>query len=323
MSGSALALALAAALGPAAGEPPTWLELHWSAPPGCPDREVVLTRLRELIGDGITSASPVVIEAEVSQRRDGFALKLRSRTTAGQTSHELASADCRALADAAALVAAVAIDPLLTEARLPTTGDADPLRTAEQDEIREPQPPAPTLPRERGRLRLARFILRTDALIGYGNLPAESFGPVISAGMIGPHWRTEIAAVYQGPRTAYADRTRTAGAAIATWAARVRGCGVPVVRVVEFPLCVGVEGGQLRARGLGGGSTTAVDARPWGAISFGPAIGVSPRPCIAIFAGVDAVVPLSRPRFYASGVTVHRPAAAAVRATIGLELRVP
>lgn len=317
-----LAIAIAAGLGPS-GEPPTWLDLRWRAPAGCPGRELVLARLRELTGDDVTSASTVVIDAEVTRRRDGFGLVLRTVTTAGNTAHELGSADCRALADAAALVAAVAIDPIVTEARLPAPSETAPARAPEDERPVDP-PPQPITPvRERGRLRLARFILRADAMVEYGSLPTESFGPVVSVGMIGPHWRVELAGIYQGPRTAYVDREHTAGTAVALWAARARGCGVPVVRVLEFPLCVGLEGGQLRARRLGDASTTEVDARPWGALSIGPAIGVSPRPFIAIFAGIDAVVPLGRPRFYAAALAVHQPAAAAVRATIGLELRVP
>jgi len=57
--------------------------------------------------------------------------------------------------------------------------------------------------------------------------------------------------------------------------------------------------------------------------SAGGAIGYSPRPFIAVFAGAEAIVPLVRPRFVINAVEVHKPSPAGVRAVLGLELRVP
>jgi hypothetical protein len=99
---------------------------------------------------------------------------------------------------------------------------------------------------------------------------------------------------------------------------------VPVWRQLEFPLCAGFEGGQLSPQPIGTAAMTSSQRdKGFGMFSAGGSIGYSPRPFIALFAGVDAIVALVRPGFRIAGAEVHKPDRAGVRASLGLELRVP
>jgi hypothetical protein len=302
---------------PAAG-----VELTWSAPEGCPPVEDVRARLDALLGDRQAGAPFVRLEATVSRKDGTFALQMRTETASGISTHALSSPDCQALADGAALVAAVAADPLAVDRSLDASQSEEPeLPPDEVTVTRTPPDDDDDLPR--GRLRLARFALRADGLLEYGMLPKLGLGPVITAGLIGPQWRVELGAIVLVPRPVFTDDTNTAGAAIGSWSLRARGCGVPVVRIVEFPVCAGFEGGQMTARPLGNVTDNRDDRRGFGLFSFGGGFGISPRPFIALLAGVDGIVALSRPRFDVAGMLLHQPGRIGVRATVGLELRVP
>ncbi len=297
------------------------IAIRWRAPASCPGEAELRARLAELLGPDARTQG-VRIDGTIAPAPGGFALTLRTQTDSGASEHSLSSPDCHALADGAALIAAVAADPLAVDRTL--AAPPPEIEPPPPDEVVVTvSPPPRDPPRRRGRLRLARFALRADGVLAANVLPKLGFGPIVSAGMIGPYWRAELSAVYLAPRPAFVDAAKTQGASIDAWTVRGRGCGVPVWRVLEFPLCLGLEGGQMSARPLGQSGQTGRDARGFGLFSVGGAIGVSPRPFVAFFAGVDAIVALARPRFVVNAVEVHRPEAAGVRATVGLELRVP
>lgn len=313
-----------ATAGPAAGDAVVvdGVELRWSAPQGCPGASEVRARLTALLGPREAGSAMVRMDATITRSGGTLTLQLATETASGTSSHTLSSPDCSALADGAALVAAVAADPLAVDRSL----------AAEQPELPElppdevlvtPSPPPADPPRPRGRLRLARFALRADGLLEHNMLPRLGFGPVVTVGLIGPLWRVELGAVVLPARAHFTDGTHTAGAAIGRWGLRARGCGVPVVRIVEFPLCGGFEGGQMTARPLGDASDGGDDRRGFGLFSLGGGVGISPRPFLALLAGVDGIVALNRPTFDAAGARLHQPGRFGVRATIGLELRVP
>ncbi len=298
------------------------IELRWIAPGECPKAADVRARLQLLLGDREPSAPFVRLDATVTRGDGTLTLEMRTETPSGTSSHTLSSPDCRALADGAALVAAVAADPLAVDRALAPADDAPP--PLPPDEVTVTVAPGqPKPPRPRGRLRLARFALRADGVLEQGTTPRLGLGPIITVGLIGPRWRAELGTVVLAGRPHFTDDTETTGATFGRWGLRARGCGVPVVRIVEFPLCAGFEGGQITARPLGDTSGGGAQRRGFGLFSLGGGIGLSPRPFIAILAGVDGLVALTQPRFDVAGVALHQPSRVGVRATLGLELRVP
>lgn len=311
--------------GSAEAAPTEGVALTWEAPDGCPTPEDVRARLDTLLGDRRAGAPFVRLEATVSRKDGTFALQMRTETASGTSTHALSSPDCQALADGAALVAAVAADPLAVDRTLDAAQAEEPELPPDEVTVTRtpPDDDGDGDGRPRGRLRLARFALRADGVLEHGMLPKLGLGPVITAGLIGPQWRVELGAIVLVPRPVFTDDTNTAGAAIGSWSLRARGCGVPVVRIVEFPLCGGFEGGQMTARPLGNVTDNRDDRRGFGLFSFGGGFGISPRPFIALLAGVDGIVALSRPRFDVAGMLLHQPGRIGVRATVGLELRVP
>jgi hypothetical protein len=306
---------------PAAERAP--IELVWTAPAGCPPTEDVKRELDTLLGDREAGAPWVHVRAEVTATEGGFALALATETASGTTTHSLASPDCRALANAVALVAAVAADPMAVDRTLDREAVRD-LDAPIDDPVVAPKPDPPPPIEKRPRLRIARFALRADGLLDYNVVPKIGFGPVITLGIFGPHWRTEVGAIYVVPRTLWIDDTRTAGADIGMWNLRVRGCGVPVVATVEFPICGALEGGQVTGRPLGAGAPPETETHAWGAFSLGAAVAWSPRPFIALVLGLDLVAPFVRPRFLVPvDRELHQVGRVGLRTNVGIELRVP
>ncbi|MBX3273289.1 MAG: hypothetical protein KF729_23705, partial [Sandaracinaceae bacterium] len=94
------------------------LSLSWSAPPGCPDRATVAAQIEELLGRALVAAPPARVEAAMA--RDGGRLRLDLELVRGDepaSTRTLEGPTCEALAEAGALVIALAIDPDAVAAR--------------------------------------------------------------------------------------------------------------------------------------------------------------------------------------------------------------
>ena len=145
---SALAVALALSLGPAAAgdEPRDGVEpvLRWSGPTECPTEALVLETVSRYVGrsidDELVRASGTVV-----REGDGFVLELRIRGAEGRPeTRTLRDADCAVLSDVAALMIAVAIDPEAAAVALDEPpADAD---GSVPDEEAEAEVPAPAEP---------------------------------------------------------------------------------------------------------------------------------------------------------------------------------
>ena len=111
------------------------LELRWTAPATCPSQQDVQARIDGLLRTGGKPASSVEQSAEarakLSALRGGFKLVLTLRGEGLGGTRTLTGKDCTELAETAAFLIAVAIDPSLP-------GTAQP--------VAEPQPPAQPAP---------------------------------------------------------------------------------------------------------------------------------------------------------------------------------
>ena len=89
---------------------------------------------------------------------------------------------------------------------------------------------------------------------------------------------------------------------------------------LEIGPCIGVEIGRLHAKGFG--VTDPGEASElWVALKGGGALGWSLWSWLSLVLRLDAVVPLTRPRFVLEGVgPVHRASAVAGRAAAGVEV---
>ncbi|MDC0723178.1 hypothetical protein [Nannocystis bainbridge] len=122
---------------------PTWLELRWPELAGCPGRaQVEATALRLTAGG---APQPVTAEARLVADAGGYTLELRVREVGGEQRRTLHSPRCEALADATAVIVAVAAAPLEVSTRF-MQGPAPPPDPLELDLAPPPGPKPSPLP---------------------------------------------------------------------------------------------------------------------------------------------------------------------------------
>ena len=167
-----------------------------------------------------------------------------------------------------------------------------------------------------GRLRVG---LRLQGGGGFGptNTGTGTLGG--SVALFGPRWRAQVDARWILPRIV---TTQELAGAFDAWLVGAAGCFVPTVRVIELPLCAGVEAGQLRGEGR---SLPTVSAARFAhvALRVGQGIAWAPIDRLALGLDLELSAPLTRAAFVVDGTTVQRTAAVGVRALVGLELRLP
>ena len=334
----ALALVVMLAARRAAAED---LRLTWKAPAGCPSGE----RVREaaLKSAGKAGLEPLEADARVEQ---GERWKVTIRSTRNGTAAEertVEGASCAAVADATAVILAIAMIPPGKDAAAAgkakgaqEEAEAGATVAARVEAIAATPASAPstsastsastsTSTRER-----PAAPARTEKHGFAGNLGAATDGTTMPAaalgGRVGLAWtpgraRVEIVGAFfsaQSKTTA----TSAAGARFNLLVAGVRGCFALLQGAVELSPCVGVDLQTMSAKGFG--ATQNYDANgAWMSAAGGGLVRVPLASWFALRADVDAIAPFSRPTFVVEGDgAVHRPSAIGARAGIGAELLV-
>lgn len=295
---------------------------------------------------GASEQRPVRVVIDVRQGKRWTA-DLALTTADGRSDRHLAGNSCAEVADAAAFVTAVVVDPGVL-ARPPPEPLVDPapapapIVAPPPDLVPEPPPPDPPVsttpplerptatPAPRPKRRPGGFVRLGGGLEALG-LPRVAPTANLTAGLLGRRWRVELGGMYRAPTRAPNPVEPTIGARIRLWTVAARGCGVLRPWVLEIPLCAGVEAGQAIAHGYGyAGRTERV---PWVAALVGPALAWAPRRWIALWLGVELGVPVIGGRFAScESPTNCEPTEAlpdhfniprySVRAGLGLELRI-
>ncbi len=157
-------------VGTAAAEPPAAaaLRLEWRAPAGCPRPEEVERSIAALLGRPLTreDATPVHVRAHVRATAVAFSMTIETRAPSGTDVRRLQDPRCGVLAEAAAMIAATAIDPSVAPPMLP------PVPPALVPETRLPGragglvPPAPGSGPPAGEAG-------SDLSVGTGSVPVE------------------------------------------------------------------------------------------------------------------------------------------------------
>jgi hypothetical protein len=200
------------------------LELEWTAPAGCPDRERVLQAVSERLGERADQGEPLSASGEIEVTPAGFALQLRA-----QGGERLLSAgSCEELAESAAVILALLIDPQV--APPPTAAS-------------EPGPPIWGL-------------VRVELVGDLGLLPGPSLGPglAVAIGIAGSS--LELSGAYLPTQ----DPSSPSGAEdvgdLRAFTGRVSMCQVLVPALGLGP-CASLEYARL----TGGGSATLMDSK--------------------------------------------------------------
>ena len=329
-----LALTVAAVVTPVAPE------VVWQAPPGCPTEAAVRDRVAALLAgtEGIAGAA---VELQVEALADGrWRLHASLRGPSGDGERTLDADNCDALAEAAALLSALAAQPSLAGTVPPpsATGtvppppvdrlQGEPPRAAE----REPPPavgpaqeaaPAPRSPSAtRPRARWGLLAVGGGVAIGVLTTPMAVLRA--AGGVRGRRWSVALTQTFWLPRDMPSAETGDIGGRMWLWAAGLRGCGIPVDGRVEVGLCGAVEAGAVTGRGIGALTQSVRQTSAWLALTGGPVVGIRLGARVRFTLGVDLLVVAVRPHFAViGGGEVCCGARVGGRGLLGVELRLP
>lgn len=118
------------------------VELDWRGPAGCPDARHVEATIARLVGRSMSDEDPLThVRARVRSQGEGFVVDLRARTMNAEDHRTIRASRCAVLADATALIVAVALRPLETTRALDSTF-SEPISA----EPATPWPEAPAVP---------------------------------------------------------------------------------------------------------------------------------------------------------------------------------
>lgn len=305
---------------------------------------------------GASDAGPVAIDVEVTG--DATTWRLRATLVADGkmfATREFSARSCEAVSDAAALATAIAVDPMhVVEAEppalepgprapasatvdipVPLARDVPPPHDAAIVDAAAPTPTpvssdgsndgsrAPFARRSAStRARGIRAVLAASAMVDAGALPGVGVGPNASLGLLRRRLRVELVGGWRAPVVVRAIGVRDEGARVDLFTIGARACGVVrPARVIELPLCGGLETGMLRGRGFGLARDRTARL-PWSAVvaSSGLLWVVSRR--FAVSLRTEIGVPLQRHEFAVAGhASFDAVAPVFGRGLLGLEVR--
>jgi hypothetical protein len=304
----------------------------WSAPDGCPAAHSVDARARSLAGvDAATWASAGSVRGRISAEGGGWVLSLQIERAPGSGLALAAAAnarssaessppparvfhagDCGELGEAAAVAIALALGGA---AAAPPAGADDGVESV-------PTPPAADETQDTAGLSLASelhsigAVARAEALVDTGSLGGLAFGASVEVGM---RWRAlGLRAYGVGLPSRQVRLASSQYVELSLWAAGLRACYRAADALPLIDVCGGAEVGAFGAAGRG-----LVDARErrdaWGATTWGTWFGIDLAEHLQAGARLEAVVPLSRERYFVNrNELVHEMSGAGVRLALSL-----
>ncbi len=310
---------MAALLEPSADRP--GLELDWQAPPRCPDAREVRSWVESLVPSSAVGRVRGRIRLEDGLHR----LTLDVTTPPGSTERVLEARDCEALARAAAVIVAVAVDGVEAQARASVppvpVSQASPVSTADapgSGTLRVPvDPPGPANTR-RGP---DAVVLGAEAGVATGLLPGVHGVAEARAGAEWRRWLLRATLTHRFGRVA--EQPSGGGARISLSAG---GLGVgPIARrgSVAVAVLATAEAGVMVA--VGQGLTITRTARsPWLGFGLQPTVRWSPAPWFALQGAVTLTGSALQPRFRIDdGPLIHTASLLGARIGLGVEFRIP
>ncbi len=355
--GSALSLGtgLWAGAAPARASAPR-VDFEWSGPKQCPDSSEVRARLDEHLA-AISAAGyerEVVARAQVEARGDRLELTLDLRVDEAVGQRRLHGADCELLAEVAALLTAMAVDPAAATRADPSLLDrlgeaqgaqpddeVDPTQRAtnapdeggadSDDATATPvntSVEADDAPPEGGGARARRsdeggphWGFELGGNVGWGTLPGYELGPELGLVLQGARWHLRAFGTWAPRRSLAVPGLEDGEAEIDwdLWSVGLRASGrVGLTRWSDLLAGGGFRAGQMRARPRGvPESATASPA--WLEIEVGVDWRVRMWRWLWVRVGASGHVDPLRPRFEIEGLgRVHEPSWLGVRGSMAI-----
>jgi len=335
--------------------PPGEVEVRWTAPPECPDREALLRGIAERRGQPLVPGQ-ARIDGHITRSGSRYVLRLDLQAGVRRERRELGADACGPLVDATALRIALAVDaaskavPGVVE---PEAASAEPSAASEQPTAFDFEPqyaseastpgseaspvpppvaePATPAPERRAEVPAAPdrpvpasaapgYLVRVHGGPELGAVPGLSGAVGLAVGLLWPRLRVELQGTFVAPRGVELPQ-----ADLRAWllAAGVQVCARLGRGALEFPLCAGGEAGSVR--GVAQGPTIergAFGLWAGGVLVAGVAWRFHPRLALwAALQGVAAVRPSFQLRDPGPTVVLFEPSPVSGRALVGLELR--
>jgi hypothetical protein len=307
------------------------LELVWQAPEGCPDATFVRDRIEQIPRNQPAELINVAAHAKIHRTAEGlFQLALTVRTGDVDESRTIAAKSCSALAEAVAVVVALAIDeskhfprshegPLIDEApagEQPSTG-----REERPPHVSPPTRETPTMPARPPAPRMA---------FGVGGSLTSGLLPEVSAGIVGSltvrlgRFRVGVLGTLsfrQSPRF-----KGNAGASFHMVELGAFGGYMLPLGPVALGPCLNVEATYVTLRGFGI-REPQTSSRVWPTIVLGARAEARLLPWLGIFGRADLLFPLGAPTFDLTTsrdvLRLHEPPIIAPRLSLGTEIVFP
>lgn len=273
----------------------------------CGDAAALMTSVRDFMRADLPEevAREVSVEAVVERRGSSHTVKVRVATPLGESQRQLEAQTCEQAVNGAAIVVAVALDPLTVVEALQADPPADP--------VPEPDPEP-----ESARLSSGTSVY---GVFDYGSLDAVSGGAALAFFFGVGRLRIEARGTYLAPAVSRPFEGSDAGASVQLGTGSVRACFAPTVRRLELPNCAWVEAGAARGQGV---DVPMARTRhdPWVAVGIGTGLSWWVRPHFGLGLHADGVAVLYRPRFVIDGLgTAYQAGLGALRVAGGPQVR--
>ena len=311
-----------------AGEPA--LSFEWHAPLGCPSRDALLARVEELLGerDGATRA-PLDAREFVTLLPDGrFRAELAITQAGVEGSRTLEAATCAEVAEASAIVLALAISPAADGAHSLTM---PPLETPPTPEV-EPTPgptSAAVSDRAAAPARSAasgtsvRVLAALGAALDFAVAEQAAPGVTLAATVGYGHVSFALRGSFFPPRGSSIADQPSQGVDISLLALAPLACIEPFTLPVELAACAEFELGSLHATGYGPPAHYERSSS-WFAPGAGLAAAYPRKGRVRARFGFDLLIPVSHTEFVLTNVGVpHRLPSLDPRLGVALEVAFP
>jgi hypothetical protein len=282
--------------------------LSYQAPAECPSAEAIQSAVRRLVtAQTKPYSASVVIEREPSQ----FAARIVANDGSERT---LVGSSCDELAEAVAVVLALAISP----------SSAPPKATTTKNGSSETSAPAPLHPpphESTGSSRRVQLKLGAAGVLDLGTMPKLDWGISGRVGASARAWSAALEGAYWlRPERETLAQNPDIGGDFSWWLLAALGCFAARDGAPRFELCAGPELGHLAGHGFGfPGAHDAARFR-FGFQAMGEAqLPVSARLRLRAGLGVATVV-IGRHAFYIGGTELYRPQLLAGRAQFGADV---
>lgn len=323
---------------PAAAPDPADYELHWQAPPGCPDAASIADRIARLLPGPGTGVGTMTVSASVSSEPGGYRLSLATEFLGLSDAREVTADACAELGETTALLVAMALEPARAES-LPPPAESVTFVEAESAvaippppevaqlaaaptpsgsvSVVEPEPEPKPQPQPQPAPARITFTVRAGLGASIGTLPSPTGTSLVAVGLAWPSVRIEAHGVYDWRQL---NRSEAGDTQLQLGAAGARGCLRLRWKQTEFPTCAGLEAGVFRADAQTSNPPTLYG--PW----LAPLVstGVSRRwRSFGIWASATTLVRLLGTQILVGGTPTSRPETVSARLLAGAAIFFP